>query len=118
MNRALYLGATFVLTAAGFCIGAIWGIKHGFFQSALAENKVAIANLDSSPELNPQFREYLKARVYSNILQFYPSKQGYLRQENWDRGPVDREILGRIIGPKDPAGAAWDWQSAVGPKLR
>ena len=117
--RALpYLAATVVLTAAGFYVGSIWGFRSGHFQSALAENKVAILNLDSSAELNPQFREYLNARVYSNVLQFYPSDRGYLQQQDWDRGAVNRDILGSIAAAKDPTGAAWDWQSAVLAKLR
>jgi hypothetical protein len=118
MNRVLYLIATVALTGAAFYGGAIWGLSSARFQSALAENKIAILNLDSSTELNPQFREYLKARVYSNILQFYPSDRGYLQQQDWDRGPVNRDILGGIAAAKDPTGAAWDWRSAVSSKLR
>lgn len=118
MNRAFYLAATVLLTAAGFYVGSISGYRSGHFQSALAENKIAILNLDYSVELNPQFREYLKARVYSNVLQFYPADRGYLQQQDWDRGVVNRDILGSIAAAKDPTGAAWDWQSAVSSKHR
>ena len=118
MNRFRYLGAALVLLAAGFCGGAFWGVRFASFQSALAENKIATVNLDSSSELNPQFREYLKARIYSNILQFYPSDQGYLLQKDWDRGPVNRDVLGGLVSSKDPTAAAWDWQSALADKLR
>ena len=96
----------------------MWGFRQARFQSALAENKVAILNLDSVPNLNPQFREYLKARIYSNVLQFYPSDQGYLQQQDWDRGPVNQDILDTLAASKDPTGAAWDWQSAASNKLR
>lgn len=118
MNRPLYLLTILVLTAASFYAGSIWGFRNASFQSALAENKVAIMNLDSLPEMNPQFREYLKARIYGNVLQFYPPDRGYLQSQDWDRGPVNRDILGRIAVAKDPTSAAWNWPSAVAAKSR
>ena len=118
MKRFVYLGLAFGRAVAAFYAGAVWGGRDGLFKSALAENRVAVLNIDSSPEMNPQFREYLKARVYSNILQFYPADRGYLIQNDWDRGPVDRAVLGSIHASKDPTGAAWDWHSAVSGKLR
>jgi hypothetical protein len=113
MKRILFLTVAIGLIAVGFYGGAIWGFRHASFQSALAENKVAILNLDSFQDINPQFREYLKARIYSNVLQFYPSDEGYLQQQDWDRGPVNQDILGSLAASKDPTGAAWDWESAA-----
>jgi hypothetical protein len=46
------------------------GAWQGRFGAALDENKLAIANIDHLPGINPQFREYLKARLleYQDVL--------------------------------------------------
>ena len=108
--------------AIGVLVGAIVGLAVGFacgrcqgqFQVAFQENRVACSNLRFRPTaLGPQLREYLKARVYSNVAAFYPSKSGYLLSTDWDHGSVDRGVLGSVMVCKDPDWAAWDWSSAV-----
>ena len=106
----------YVLGGVGFgvVIGAVLGWRQGSFQVALQENKVATANLKFyGTNLTPQLREYLKARVYCNVSAFYPSTPGYLLQQDWDYGKVERDALGHILVCKDPTGMVWDWQSAI-----
>lgn len=99
-----------LLFVAGLAIGSFWGFIQGGFQHALMENKLAVANI---PKADPQLREYLKARIYSNVLAYYPNKTGYLLQKDWDHGPVDRSVLGEIHPYKDPSTQAWDWKEAL-----
>jgi len=91
----------------------VFGVKWGQFQSALAENKLAVSNLDAMPNLDPQFREYLKARIYNNVREFYPSKPGYLLQKDWDRGPVRQDLLTGVAVAKDVMDPVWSWQAAI-----
>jgi hypothetical protein len=98
----------------GLLIGFILGFRQGTFQIALQENKVAAANLKFySTNSTPQLREYLKARIYCNVNTFYPNTSGYLLQKDWDFGPVDKDVLGKISVFKDPNQIVWDWPSAI-----
>jgi hypothetical protein len=98
----------------GFFVGAIVGSRQSSFSSALEENKVAAANLKFyGTNLTPQLREYLKARIYCNVNTFYPSTSGCLLQRDWDFGPVDKSVLGKILVFKDPTQIVWDWPSAI-----
>jgi len=98
----------------GLLIGSIGGCKSASFGAALQENKVAAANLKCcGTNLTPQLREYLKARIYCNVNTFYPNTAGYLLQKDWDFGPVDRSVLGKILVFKDPDQIVWDWPSAI-----
>jgi hypothetical protein len=108
----LSLLAIVVLIASHFGAFAL-GAKLGYFQHALEENKVAIGNIDHSPSVDPQFREYLKARVYWNIAMYYPAKPGYLIQKEWDRGPVNSALLGDVGAAKDPTIPVLTWQDAI-----
>ena len=88
---------------------------------ALTENKIAAANLKADrnfyggTNLAPEFREYLKARIYHNVYSYYPSTRGYLLQKDWDFGPVDRQLLNtrHIVIWKDIDEVVWDWSSAI-----
>ncbi|MFM8359559.1 MAG: hypothetical protein ACKOET_13510 [Verrucomicrobiota bacterium] len=71
------------------------------------------ANHPGGTPLSPAFREYLKARIYCNVHNYYPSDRGYLLRQDWDFGPVDRQVLGLIGVWKDPHDRVWDWESAV-----
>ena len=96
--------------AAGFAAG--W--RHRQFQLALQENMTAAANLQFyTTNLCPGLREYLKARIYCNVRNYYPSDPGYLIQREWDFGPVDQQVLGPILVWKDPDGKVFDWGSAI-----
>jgi hypothetical protein len=100
--------------AIGLLVGSIFGSKQASFGAALQENKVAAANLKFySTNLTPQLREYLKARIYCNVNTFYPNTPGYLLQTDWDFGPVDKGILGKVLIFKDPNQIVWDWPSAI-----
>jgi len=101
----------------GLLIGYFFGFRQGTFQLALQENKVAAANLRfNGANSSPQLREYLKARIYCNVNTFYPDTSGYLLQKDWDFGPVDKEILGKILVCKDPNQIVWDWPTAIANK--
>jgi hypothetical protein len=98
----------------GLIVGSIFGSKGASFGAALQENKVAAANLKFyGTNLTPQLREYLKARIYCNVNTFYPNTAGYLLQKDWDFGPVDKSVLGKILVFKDPDQIVWDWPSAI-----
>src|SRR5579864_7389057 len=86
----------------GLIVGFVAGWRYREFDLALQENKVAASNLKSNrggfagTNLPPRFQEYLKARIYCNVRNYYPNSSGYLRQKDWDFGPVDRKILGPV----------------------
>ena len=111
------LGAILLVMLAfgiGIAVGAILGFRKGRFQAALQENKIATWNLQfHSTNLEPQLKEYLKARIYCNVFTFYPSTPGYLLQKDWDFGPVNRGALNKIAVFKDPHQIVWDWPSAI-----
>ncbi len=106
---------------AGVVVGGISGNHSARFRLALTENKIAAANLAADrywfggTNLSPEFREYLKARIYHNIFSHYPSTRGYLQQKDWDFGPVDRQLMQsrHIVVWKDIDEVVWDWSSAV-----
>lgn len=98
----------------GLLVGSIVGSKGASFGAALQENKVAAVNLKfHNDDLSPQLREYLKARIYCNVNAFYPNTAGYLLQKDWDFGPVDKSVLGKMLVFKDPDQIVWDWPSAI-----
>ena len=113
MERFLLLVLAVCLLAVSHIGAFAFGAKWGQFQSALQENKLAVGNIDSSPQIDPQFREYLKARVYWNVRMYYPENPGYLIQEEWDRGAVNIAILGDVAAAKDPTAPILSWQSAI-----
>jgi hypothetical protein len=102
---------------AGVIIGGVVGSRDARFGLALTENKIAAANLMPGRDipLSPEFREYLKARIYHNVFSYYPSTRGYLLQKDWDFGPVDHQLLAskHIVVWKDIDEVVWDWSSAV-----
>ena len=103
--------------AVGVAIGFFVGWRQASFQLALWENKVAAVNLKfGSDKMSPQLREYLKARIYSNVRCFYPSRRGYLLAKDWDFGKVDRVALGDLVTFKDPYYQTWDWEAATANK--
>lgn len=105
--------------AIGVGVGFVGGCRYRQFDLALQENKVAAANLKTDADLfggtnlTPQFREYLKARIYCNVYNYFSSDRGYLLRTDWDFGPVDRTVLGTVGVWKDPHQKVWDWDSAV-----
>lgn len=119
MSRRVIITSVLVGMAVGVVIGFAIGWRHRQFDLALWENKVAAANLRAnrnlfgSTNLPPVFQEYLKARIYCNVRNYYPSKQGYLLSRDWDFGPVDRKALGPVGVWKDPDEKVWDWDSAI-----
>lgn len=64
-----------------------------------------------------QSREYLKGRIYNNIRLFYPPRSGYRLRADWDRGPVDLDVLAGVHAVKDPTDPVWDWQGAIDASL-
>lgn len=94
-------------------IGFVFGLIHGQFQSALEEAKVAKAILKRDDiSIEPQFREFLKGRIYYLIgTKFYDS--GYLTGREWDVGTVDTNVLQRPIYAKDPTFAPRTYNEAV-----
>jgi len=106
---------------AGLIIGGVGGSRSTRFGLALTENKIAAANLANDrnyyggTNLAPEFREYLKARIYHNVFSYYPSTRGYFLQKDWDFGAVDHQLLARkhIVVWKDIDEVVWDWTSAI-----
>jgi hypothetical protein len=113
MKRFLLVASVLAILFAGVFCAFAFGVWQGRFQAALEENKLAVGNIDHLPNLDPQFREYLKARVYWNVRMFYPSSPGYLIQKDWDRGAVNQSVLADAAAAKDPTIPILDWQSAV-----
>ena len=100
--KTFSIGALIVITM-GIPAAYVAGFKNGNFQAALEENKVASVCLRSNDLLlAPEFREYLKGRIYYNIASKFPNKRGYLLRRDWDFGPVDLSRLNRRIYAKDP----------------
>ena len=116
-NQAVRSRATVLFLfgiVVGLGVGFILGCRHRQFHLALQENKVAAANLQfNSTNLCTEFREYLKARIYCNVYNYYPGDRGYLLQKDWDFGAVDHEVLGSIGVWKDPDQKVFDWPSAI-----
>jgi hypothetical protein len=119
MKRPVAIFLVIVAFVAGVGAGFLGGCRYRQFDLALQENKVAAANLKmdtdfyGSTNLSPQFREYLKARIYCNVYNYYSSDRGYLLRKDWDFGPVDRNVLGTVGVWKDPHQKVWDWDAAV-----
>jgi hypothetical protein len=112
--QVLFVGVGFLVI--GLLVGLIAGHRHATFQTALAENKIAAANLRfNQDKLSPQLQEYLKARIYCNVLVQYPNDPGYLLARDWDFGPVDRKVLGDLAIYKDLY-KAWSWEEAIAGK--
>lgn len=104
---------------AGIGAGFVGGCRYRQFKLALHENKLAAANLHmntylhSGTNLSPQLREFLKARIYCNVRNLYPNDSGYLLRKDWDFGPVDRPVLGKVLVWKDPEYQVWDFDAAI-----
>jgi hypothetical protein len=119
MKRSSVILLLIVVGIVSFATGYLCGFKNHGFELALYENKVAVANLmedrdfHGGTNLPPQFREYLKARIYCNVYNYYPSTRGYLLQKDWDFGPVDRDKLGSLVVWKDPDQKVWNWEDAI-----
>jgi len=63
---------------------------------AMDETRAAVAVLsDQKKVLDPQFREYLKVRIYVNALRWIP--EGRLEGVRIDFGPVDERVLGEAF---------------------
>jgi hypothetical protein len=113
MKKFLVLSFVLLAFIIGMGSGFVMGWRYRQFDLALQENKIAAANLKfRAANLSPEFREYLKARIYCNVYNYYPGDQGYLVQKDWDFGPVDKGVLGSINVWKDPEQKAFDWEAA------
>lgn len=103
-----------LLTATAFlAIGYFFGLRHGQFQSALEEAKVARATLHRDDiDVEPQLREFLKGRIYYLIgTKFYDSR--YLFGTEWDVGTVNTNVLQRPIYAKDSTFAPRTYNEAI-----
>jgi len=119
MNRPIVIATALAGLLGGILVGFVIGWRYRQFQLALWENKIAVANLKSNHDffagtnLPPVFQEYLKARIYCNVHNFYPSKRGYLLARDWDFGPVNQKALGSVVFWKEPDEKVFDWVSAI-----
>lgn len=116
MKKTVATALVIVGVAAGYLAGLAVGHGQGAFRVALEENKIAAWNLQfHADKLSPQLAEYLKTRIYCNVLVRYPNDLGYLLKRDWDFGPVDRSVLGEIATYKDLY-RAWSWEEAIADK--
>ena len=91
------------LALFGFAAGWLRGFASGRFEAGLEENKIAAACLRAEDlTLSPDFREYLKGRIYYNLASKFPNRRGYLLRRDWDFGAVNVPVLKRRIYAKDP----------------
>ncbi len=103
MKRPLLILTGLFLVLIGFAAGWLSGFTSGKFQAGLEENKIAVACLrEKDLTVSPDFREYLKGRIYYNLASKYPNRSGYLLRRDWDFGPVNSALLKRRIYAKDP----------------
>jgi hypothetical protein len=85
---------------AAFVIGGLVGATAGVGFSAakfattpqLNEFTVLHANLASDRKLDPQLREYLKARLYYVAMSLKPNQ---IADRSIDFGPIDETLLGK-----------------------
>jgi hypothetical protein len=106
--------AAVLIAGIGFLAGAYRGVNKGVFNAGLQENKIAAACLRADDlSLSPEFREYLKGRIYYNLASKYPNDRGYLLRRDWDFGPVDLGVLKRRIYAKDPNFPSESFDSAT-----
>ena len=108
MKRALIITGILVVTLLVALIGVAeaWhrGFASGRFEAGLEENKLAADCLRAEDlKLSPDFREYLKGRIYYNLASKYPNQRGYLLRRDWDFGAVDVSLLKGRIYAKDPS---------------
>lgn len=121
MKRSSIICLVVVAFAVGVVVGGIAANRFTRFSLALSENKIAASNLAldrnfyGGTNLSPDFREYLKARIYHNVYTYYPNTPGYLLQKDWDFGLVDRELLNskHIAVWKEIDEVVWDWSTAI-----
>jgi len=102
-NRKLSLG--FFL---GFCLGVAACGSFGFFSTRyhpVEESKLCyLALKEHSDQLQPQTREYLKARLYWNAYAWV--SPSWLAGWQLDFGPVDDSALGGLKPIKDASSTA------------
>lgn len=100
--------------AIGFFLGVLFGYNKGEFSAGMEENKLA-ANLLSNEELeiSPEFREYLKGRIYYNIATKYPNDRGYLLRKDWDFGVIEPTRLPPKSFAKDPTSDCNSFEDAT-----
>lgn len=120
MDNWVMAGCAF--TAVIFTAGFFLGFRKGNFAAGLEGNKIAALRLreNASPPvegwtvpLSPEFREFLKGRIYYNIATKFPNEAGYLLRGDWDFGPVDETFLKRAIYAKDPTCPAHSFDAAT-----
>jgi hypothetical protein len=98
MNRPFLIAVAATGLIVAVLIGFVAGWRYRQFQLPLQKNKIAAGNLKyEGTKLPPVFQEYLKARIYCNVRNYYPSKQGNLLSKDWDFGPADRNVLGIVL---------------------
>lgn len=105
-----FVGLTFgVLLGFGACYG------FGSFATAyhpIEESKLCYLALTDHPErLQPQTREYLKARLYSNAAIWV--RPSWMAGWQLDFGPVDDSALGDLIAIKDAASTTEIYHAAL-----
>jgi hypothetical protein len=85
----------------GLVVGIFIGFFVGWFHNAYSvlgtseEFRFCNWNLEHQDKLQPQLREYLKARLYWTALA-YVKKGYYPEYSNFDYGPVDESLLENI----------------------
>ncbi|MDB6071495.1 MAG: hypothetical protein JWL81_2666 [Verrucomicrobiales bacterium] len=108
----LWCGCAFA--AVAFVVGIFLGFRQGKFAAGLEENKIALNCLKQKEiSISPEFREFLKGRIYCNLASNFPNDAGYLLRRDWDFGPVDKDILKRSLYAKGPNDSADSFDAAT-----
>ena len=110
LTRGFILGI-----AIGFFIGAVATWSFGWFATRyhpIEEAKMCMAALRDHPEaLQPQTREYLKARLYWNADVWI--SRSWMQGWDFDFGPVDDALLAGLDATKDASGTREVYEGAL-----
>lgn len=108
-------GRFFAGIALGFLLGVAACYGFGYFATSyhpIEESKLCyLALTEHSDRLQPQTREYLKARLYSNAAIWV--RPSWMAGWQFDFGPVDDTTLGGVVAIKDASSTAEIYQAAL-----
>ena len=113
--RSSSRGRFFFGVALGFLLGVGACYGFGYFAASyhpIEESKLCYLALTDHPDrLQPQTREYLKSRLYSNAANWV--RPSWMTGWQLDFGPVDDTALGGVVAIKDASSSAEIYHAAL-----